>query len=177
MQYKIIVATCKNNGIGYCNQLPWNIKEDLRHFSKLTKGNGHNAIVMGKNTWKSIGGKPLPKRDHFILSTTMNNNDITTPSTSGNSTFICKQIDEVENKCREKNYENVWIIGGESIYKQFLERNCVAECVITYIDHDFECDTFFPILSSTKWKLINIKNMENKDKINVSIRHYKCTID
>ena len=144
MQYKIIVATCRNNGIGYCNTLPWNIKEDLRHFSKLTKGNGKNAIIMGKNTWKSIGEKPLPKRDHFILST-MITDDITTRSISGNSTFICRNIDELEDKCRENNYENVWVIGGESIYKQFLERKCV-DCIVTYIDEDFDCDTYFPFL-------------------------------
>ena len=126
MQYKVIAATCKNNGIGYCNTLPWNIKEDLRHFSKLTKGNGRNAIVMGKNTWKSIGSKPLPKRDNFILSTTMNLEDQQSDMLTGNSTFVCKTIDEVEMKCRENNYENVWIIGGESIYKQFLERNCIT---------------------------------------------------
>ena len=67
MQYKLIVAVCKHNGIGYRDTLPWKIKEDLKHFSKLTKGNGKNAIVMGKNTWNSIGGSPLPKRDNLIL--------------------------------------------------------------------------------------------------------------
>jgi len=173
MQYKIIVATCKNNGIGYCNALPWSIREDLRHFSKLTKGNGNNAIIMGKKTWKSIGSKPLPNRDHFILSTTMHDDDLTIPSTTNNQTFLCKHIDEVDLKCRENKYENVWIIGGESIYKQFLERNCVTECILTFIDHDFECDTFFPSLSSTIWKLINIKTLENKHNYNVTICHYK----
>ena len=117
MQYKIIVATCKNNGIGYCDTLPWNIKEDLRHFSKLTKGNGKNAIVMGKNTWESIGSKPLPNRDNFVLSTTMKYEPPVLHLRSGSRTFICKNIDEVEMKCRENNYENVWIIGGETVYK------------------------------------------------------------
>ena len=106
MQYKIIVATCKNNGIGYCDTLPWNIKEDLRHFSKLTKGNGKNAIVMGKNTWESIGHKPLPNRDNFVLSTTMKYEPPVLHLRSGSRTFICKNIDEVEMKCRENNYEN-----------------------------------------------------------------------
>ena len=61
MQFKIIVAVCKNNGIGYKQDLPWKIKEDLRYFSKTTKGNGNNAIVMGKNTWLSIGENPFLK--------------------------------------------------------------------------------------------------------------------
>jgi len=173
MQYKIIVATCKNNGIGYCDTLPWNIKEDLRHFSKLTKGNGKNAIVMGKNTWESIGSKPLPNRDNFVLSTTMKYEPPVLHLHSGSRTFICKNIDEVEMKCRENNYENVWIIGGETVYKQFLERNCISECLITYIDHEFECDTFFPILSSTMWKLEYMEYMENTSKYTITIKRYK----
>ena len=173
MQYKIIVATCKNNGIGYCDTLPWNIKEDLRHFSKLTKGNGRNAIVMGKNTWKSIGSKPLPGRDNFILSTTMEQDLSALKLSSTNRTAVCKDIDEFEMKCGEKNYENIWIIGGETIYKQFLERKFINECVITHIDCEFECDSFFPILSSTMWKLVKLKYMENTSKYTITISHYK----
>ena len=56
MQFKIIVATCNNNGIGINNQLPWDlIKEDMKLFSKLTTGNGNNAIIMGRKTFESIG--------------------------------------------------------------------------------------------------------------------------
>ena len=180
MQFKIIVAVSKNNGIGYNNTLPWKIKEDLQHFSKLTKGNGNNAIVMGKNTWKSIGSKPLPKRDNFVLSTTMNtaveNNPVAVNPNSTNQTFVCKDINEVEMKCREKNYENIWIIGGESIYKQFLERNAVSECIVTYIDSEFSCDTFFPSLSSPMWNLTKIEYMEHSSKYDVTIKQYKCVV-
>lgn len=71
MNFKLIVAMSKNRGIGCNNSLPWNIKEDLVNFSKITKGNGNNAIVMGKNTWLSIRSKPLPKRDNLILSSSL----------------------------------------------------------------------------------------------------------
>ena len=59
MNYKLIVAYCSNKGIGFNNDLPWNIRSDLIKFSKLTKGNCNNAIVMGKNTWLSLPKKPL----------------------------------------------------------------------------------------------------------------------
>lgn len=180
MQFKIIVAVCKNNGIGCNNTLPWKIKEDLQHFSKVTKGNGHNAIVMGKNTWESIGSKPLPKRDNFILSTTMNtaveHNPVAGNPNSTNQTFVCRDINEVEIKCREKNYENVWIIGGESIYKQFLARNVVSECIVTYIDSDFSCDTFFPSLSSPRWNVTKLEYMENSSNYDVTIKQYKYVV-
>ena len=54
MLFNIIVAMCNNNGIGKNNSLPWHYKEELIHFSKMTKGNGNNAIIMGKNTWNSL---------------------------------------------------------------------------------------------------------------------------
>ena len=72
MSFKLIVAVSKNYGIGIKNELPWNITEDLKHFSKTTKGNGNNAIVMGRNTWDSFNGRHLKKRDNLILSTSLN---------------------------------------------------------------------------------------------------------
>ena len=54
MNINIIVAYCKNNGIGFENKMPWHIKSDLKKFQKLTIGNGNNAIIMGKNTYNSI---------------------------------------------------------------------------------------------------------------------------
>ena len=56
---KLIVANCRNGGIGKNNMLPWNLKPDLNRFKKLTVGEKNNAIIMGKNTWESIGSKPF----------------------------------------------------------------------------------------------------------------------
>jgi len=167
MQYKIIVAVCKDNGIGYKNTMPWKIKEDLRHFSKLTKGNGKNALIMGRNTWESLGKKPLPLRDHYILSSTLEQNcDVS-------GVYICKNINEVDAVWGENPYENVWIIGGSTIYRQFLEKNRVDECIITYIDADYECDTFFPELLPSEWKLVDSKSMENSAGIDITVKQYK----
>ena len=64
---KLIVAFSKNLGIGYKNKIPWNLKKDLKYFKNLTIGKGNNAIVMGKNTWKSLPVKSLPKREKFNI--------------------------------------------------------------------------------------------------------------
>lgn len=154
MHFKIIVAVCRNNGIGINQTLPWIIKEDLQHFSKTTKGNGKNAMVMGKNTWLSIGGKPLPKRDHLILSSSLyeegkSSNTLKEIEQSG----CCKvfpSIDEMKIWCLERNYEEIWIIGGESIYKQFINDPLTTEICVTNIDKDFDCDTFFPLHDITR---------------------------
>ena len=66
----IVVATCKNRGIGIKNQLPWRLLSDLYFFKYLTIGNEKNAVIMGKNTYLSLP-KPLKYRDNIVLSTSM----------------------------------------------------------------------------------------------------------
>ena len=51
---KLIVAHCKNKGIGKSNMLPWHLSSDLKHFKALTVGKNNNSIIMGKNTWNSM---------------------------------------------------------------------------------------------------------------------------
>tara|TARA_Y100000817_G_C16779786_1_gene510038 strand:- start:513 stop:1073 length:561 start_codon:yes stop_codon:yes gene_type:complete len=149
MHFKIIVAVCRNNGIGLNQKLPWTIKEDLQHFSKTTKGKGNNAIVMGKNTWLSFGGKPLPKRDHLILSSSLHEQGKTTNAVNEIEQHgRCKvfpSIDGMKKWCAERNYDEIWIIGGESIYKQFINDPLTTEICVTNIDKEFDCDTFFPL--------------------------------
>ena len=68
MNFNIIVALDKENGIGLDNNIPWYEPDDLKHFSKMTKGNNNNAIIMGSKTWESLPIKPLKGRDNLILS-------------------------------------------------------------------------------------------------------------
>ena len=56
----IIVAACKNRGIGINNTLPWKLKKEMKYFKEVTIGKGNSAVVMGKNTWFSLK-RPLPK--------------------------------------------------------------------------------------------------------------------
>ena len=71
----LIVAYCRNRGIGFQNKLPWKLSQDMNRFKNLTIGNGNNAVVMGKNTWESLPQKykPLPKRANIVLSTKYDN--------------------------------------------------------------------------------------------------------
>ena len=67
MLYSIIIACCLNGGIGYDNRIPWNIKEEMKLFKRITTGdieyNGINAVIMGRNTWESLPNKPLQNRN------------------------------------------------------------------------------------------------------------------
>jgi len=137
MNYNIIVATCANNGgIGYKNQLPWpHNSADMKHFAKLTKGSGNNAIVMGRKTWESLPHGPLPKRDNIVMSRSLEKIE---------GGWVYSSLEEVINHCTERKYEKVWVIGGAQIYNIFLEKKIIQEIYKTVIPGDYECDCFFP---------------------------------
>jgi dihydrofolate reductase len=148
---------CRNNGIGLNGQLPWQISQDLQYFAKVTKGDGLNAVIMGHKTWQSL---PIPKnkprglvdRDNFVLASTatfdmlIHHNHLT-------KTF--QSVAELEAYLTKNDvYEEVWVIGGTNIYKQFLDAGKIQKCYITYIDAEFDCDTFFPDLDMFQWQEI-----------------------
>ena len=162
MKFKLIVAVCKGGGIGKNNTLPWKIKEDLTHFSKVTKGCGNNAIIMGRNTYISLG-KVLPDRDNLILTKTINN------ETSCGTFF--SDIDALIKYCEKKQYNEAWVIGGESIYKQFIDKNLIESCLITFIDNDYECDTFFHPPAG-KFLLTKKTSMDTTQNYNIEIQEY-----
>jgi dihydrofolate reductase len=165
MLFNLIVATCLENGIGYKGKLPWHVKADLQNFSKLTKGLG-NAVIMGSNTLNSIPNKYLPGRDNLVLSTTQKFHTI---MSDGHIIKSFNTIDAVIDFCKLMDYEEVWIIGGESIYKQFLNKNIINKCYITIIHKYFDCDTFFPLLDKSVWKKVEHKEEYDSD--------YDCRID
>jgi dihydrofolate reductase len=169
MQFNLIVAVCRNNGIGYKGNIPWHIKADLQYFSKLTKGNGRNAIVMGNNTWKSLPSQyslGLPGRDNFVLSRSASLDERLDKDNRLVKSF--ETVEDFSEFSKKKNYEEVWIIGGAQIYKTFLDKNLNKKCYITYIDKDFECDTFLPELERSKWSEI-----ESRDEYDIK---YNCYV-
>jgi dihydrofolate reductase len=155
-----IVAMCKNRGIGLDNKLPWHLPEDLKRFQKFTMSKGSNAIIMGRNTWEGISF--LNNRDHLILSTTVcidyvkNRNVVRTFSS----------INSIIKYCEERKYDNIWVIGGTCVYKQFMEANLLDTIYMTYIDTEYNCDTYFPSIPENYFvfqkKIMN--EMTNNEK-------------
>jgi dihydrofolate reductase len=167
MHINLIVAMCRNNGIGYNGKIPWHISADLKYFSKLTKGIGNNAVVMGNKTWKSLpSNEGLANRDNFVLTKTnkfdMLINDKLIKTFSSFQEFLNYiNLNAI--------YKEIWIIGGAEIYKQFLDAKVINKCLITYIDKDFECDTFFTPLKSSVWK--------ETERVRTYDDSYKCNVD
>jgi len=164
VKYNLIVAMCQNNGIGYKGKLPWSIKEDMRYFSEMTKGDGNNAVIMGHATWNSLplvngAQRGLSSRDNFILSHSLTqekiDREIKLTKAGCNLTKVFNSLQEVDdffNNTETNNYEDIWVIGGSQIYSQFLKATKINKCYVTQIDKRFECDVFFPVLDSTEWK-------------------------
>lgn len=168
MNYNIIVAICENNGIGYNNSLPWNIREDLKIFSKLTRGNNNNAIIMGRNTFESLPNNFLPKRDNLILSSSI----IIDEKREDNIIKTFDNINSIVEFCNSKNYQEVWIIGGQLIYESFLRKNIINKLFITKINKKYLCDKFF-YYNEKEWKLAANEKLENIENIDINLLIYE----
>jgi dihydrofolate reductase len=156
----IIVAMGKNNIIGINNDLPWKLSGDLKYFSKTTTG---KSVLMGRKTFDSIQskiGKPLPNRRNYILSRTENN-------IAG--TEIVKDL---PNFILQHKDEEIFIIGGASVYNQALP--LVNRLYITEVDCDIKGDAFFPKFDINDWQLINEEPhfKDDKNEYNYTFKIY-----
>jgi dihydrofolate reductase len=134
----IIVAVSEDWGIGKNNELLWHISEDLKRFKRLTTG---NTIIMGKKTWESLPRRPLPGRTNIVL--TDNQNEIIDGSITAYS------IKDALDKC-QKN-EEVFIIGGGSIYRQFMA--IADKLYITHVHKKAPADIYFPEIDLKLWQI------------------------
>ncbi len=137
----IIVAIAKNNELGKDNKLIWHLPEDLKRFKQITSG---KTIIMGRKTFESLG-RVLPNRKHVVL--TKNKNF----KFHDNMVEIVYDIKELEEYINSK--EEVFVIGGEAIYKLLLP--FTKKMYITKIDEAFEADAFFPEIDENEWEISN----------------------
>ena len=133
----LIAAIGRNREIGRGNKLLWNIPEDMKHFRDYTMG---KMLIMGANTFCSIGNKPLPGR-RCVVVTKKEMMGVVTAHSIESALSI------------EHCYDELVVIGGASIYNQTI--GLADKLVITHIDAEFNADTFFPEIDLTKWKISN----------------------
>lgn len=170
----IIVAYTKEQRIiGHNKSIPWpRITADMQFLKFLTTQN-RTALIMGRNTFESIG-RPLKDRVNIVLtSRKINNDEIIQVANLKDAIQYCK-----DNKLV------ITIFGGEMVYKEALLMNCELFCTI--IDENFEGNVVFPdceyelkdisekvnnllYTSKSKWKFENGIFYEN----NVKYKFYK----
>lgn len=126
-----IVAISQNNAIGRDGQLPWHYSADLKFFKATTTG---NAVVMGSNTWRSIG-RTLPNRLNIVLSRT---GDVDTPP----AVMKLSGVDEVVELAKYLN-RDVFVIGGAKTYAEFAD--VIDKWIVTQVPLEVpDADTFMP---------------------------------
>lgn len=130
-----IVAMGENRAIGKDNRLLWHLPADLQHFKQLTLG---KTIIMGRKTYESIG-RPLPSRQNIIL--------------SRDSAFHaegCSTVHSVADALAAASHQEICIIGGETIYAQFLPQT--TRIYLTEVKAAPPGDAFFPALDHSAWQ-------------------------
>ena len=138
----LIVAVDSNWAIGKENKLLVSIPQDMKFFRETTKG---KVVAMGRKTLESFpGGQPLKNRVNVVLTTDKNY--------KVKDTVIVHTIEEMVDELKKYDSEDIFVIGGESIYRQMLPYCDVAH--VTKIDHAYEADAYFPDLDSDpEWEI------------------------
>lgn len=137
MLISLIVAIADDNVIGIENRLPWKLPVDMRWFRLHTLG---KPIVMGRKTFESFGGKPLPDRTNIVVTSDTNY--------KAEGAVVAHSIDEALKLAGDA--EEVMIIGGDSFYRQMLPRADLF--YLTQVHGKFEADAWFPEFDLNEWK-------------------------
>ncbi len=158
----LIVAYAHNNVIGNKGRIPWDIPDDREHFKQLTLG---SIVVMGRRTFEEIYkkfGAGLPGRETIVISKTTNYEG------ANYRTVISleKALELAKSLFPQKE---IFICGGESVYKEAIESKLVNKMYITEIDADISGDAFFPEFDAADFEI------KDKNKIDLPIPH--CFIE
>ncbi len=148
----IIVAMDEKGGIGKNNRIPWHIRKDLIRLRDMTKG---RLVILGRTSYESMAGyydksgRPMPAGQYIVITHDENF------KSARNNTFAATSIESALGHAKENGEKEVFVIGGETIFKQFLP--FAKKIYMTVVKGNFGCDTFFPNYSGFK-KLISLEN-------------------
>ncbi|CAG5917847.1 unnamed protein product [Menidia menidia] len=154
-----IVAVCPDLGIGMNGNLPWHpvrLANEFAHFRKMTATSSaegkQNVVIMGRKTWFSIPerNRPLSNRINIVLS-----RECKTPPAGAHhlASDFSSALRLVDTQLAE-TADQVWIIGGSSLYKELMETPGTIRLFVTRILKRFESDTFLPEISPDKYRLL-----------------------
>jgi dihydrofolate reductase len=143
MIVSLIVAASENNVIGKNNKLLWHLPNDLKFFKNTTWG---MPVIMGRKTYESIAGDPLPGRYNIVISRT----DEWDPKREG--VWVVHTLDAAIEKAKETDCKEVFVAGGGQIYQTSMP--IAGKIYMTRVHAVLEGDTFFPAINEAEWKRI-----------------------
>jgi dihydrofolate reductase len=157
MNISMIVAMGRNRVIGKQNEIPWKLPAEQNYFKEITMG---HTVVTGRKNFESMG-RALKGRRNIIITRDK--------QYQAENCEIITSAEELIDKFKASE-EEVFIIGGEEIYKMFLPHS--NKLYITIIEEDFDGDTFFPEITENDW--VEISSQPGlTDQKNVYVYNYK----
>ncbi|NP_001290860.1 dihydrofolate reductase [Esox lucius] len=155
-----IVAVCPNMGIGNKGNLPWHPKRlnnEFKYFQKMTMTpfveGKQNVDIMGRKTWFSIPerNRPLKNRINIVLSRELKEPPPGAHHLASDFSSALRLLDTAE---MAERVDQVWVIGGSSLYKEMMESEGIRRLFVTRILQQFESDTFLPEINQDKYRLL-----------------------
>lgn len=156
----LIAAVDKNWAIGMNNKLLVHIPDDMKRFRQMTIG---KAVVMGRKTLESFpGGQPLKERVNIVLSKDKNYH--------AKGVVAAHSMEELSLELEKYKSEDIFVIGGESIYRQLFHQCDTA--YITKIDYSYRADAWFPNLDEQEsWQVVE----ESEEQTYFDLEYYFVT--
>ena len=152
MSYSIIAAIGKNRELGKNNDLIWHLPNDLKFFREVTS---NHTIIMGRNTFESLP-RMLPNRKHIVL---------TSRDGLPSEVEVYRELKQILERYKDTE-EEIFIIGGASIYTQFLEHS--SKLYLTEIDAEEQASVYLPEFDKEQYEREVLK--ENEDN-GISYKH------
>lgn len=148
MIISLIVAMSANRVIGNAGVIPWKLPADMNRFRITTMG---KPIIMGRKTFESIG-HALPGRTNIVM----------TRDRSFHAEGVRIVLSRKEAITAAGDADEVMVIGGEGIYKEFLP--IAHRIYITIVDVKLQGDAFFPEVNTAEWREINREEHKSDEK-------------
>lgn len=162
----LIACVDSNWGIGKNGDLLVHIPEDLKYFKKNTVD---KIVICGRKTYESFPTKPLPNREHLVLTSDPNFGKGIDHVIGVSSFHELKKILNLMN-----DLDNVYIIGGASLYNEMINWEDVSLALITKVYHHYEADTFFPNLDKIpSWRNVNNGKIQEYNGIKFNFNIYQ----
>lgn len=154
MKYKIIACVDADLGIGNNNELLYHIHDDMVNFRSITMYNG--VVIMGRKTFESLPNHaPLAGRINIILTRDKDYN----VDSIYDDVYIVHTINECNELCDSLFQDKeCFVIGGESIYQQFLLNDLVDTMFITHVNAKNQADSHFPNVFENWWVYMKSSN-------------------
>lgn len=158
--FMIVAMTNKTNAIGINGHMIYHLPQDLKYFKNTTI---NHTIVCGKKTYLSFPKRPLPNRKNLIL---------TRSDEKFENAQVLKSKEELIQYAKNHQNESIFIVGGDSIYHQFLD--LASKLYITEIEENIpvKADTFFPKFNKNEW----IKESESEYFQDLNSPKYKFIV-